>query len=42
MIPPKSDDPDFISIWGDSEKLPTLADHIDRVVKDWQGDVPST
>lgn len=38
--PPKSDDPDFIRIWGDAEKLPTLADHIDRVVKDWQGEAP--
>jgi DNA helicase HerA-like ATPase len=36
--PPKSDDPDFISTWGDETKLAALADHIDRVVKDWQGD----
>ncbi len=36
--PPKSDDPDFISTWGDETKLAALPDHIDRVVKDWQGD----
>lgn len=35
--PPKSDDPDFISTWGDETKLAALPDHIDRVVKDWQG-----
>lgn len=39
--PPKSDDPDFMSTWGDAEKLSGLADHIDRVVADWQGDAPS-
>lgn len=37
--PPKSDDPDFISTWGDAKKLAGLADHIDHVVKDWQGDL---
>lgn len=36
--PPKSDDPDFISTWRDAEKLTELPDHIDRVVKDWQGE----
>ncbi|MGX6403888.1 ATP-binding protein [Dermabacter hominis] len=36
--PPKSDDPDFISTWGDADKLKELPDHIDRVVKDWQGE----
>lgn len=36
--PPKSDDPDFISTWGDETKLAALPEHIDRVVKDWQGD----
>lgn len=40
--PPKSDDPDFITIWGDAGRLPLLAEHIDRVVEDWQGDAPST
>ena len=39
--PPKSDDPDFISTWSDRGKLATLADHIDRVVENWQGDVSS-
>lgn len=38
--PPKSDDPDFISTWGDADKLADLPDHIDRVVRDWQGDLP--
>lgn len=37
--PPKSDDPNFISTWGDADKLADLPDHIDRVVKDWQGDL---
>lgn len=40
--PPKSDDPDFIKIWGETEKLSTLANHIDRVVKGWQGEAPAT
>lgn len=40
--PPKSDDPDFIRIWGDNATLSTLADHIDRVVKGWQGEAPAT
>lgn len=39
--PPKSDDPDFMSTWGDGEKLSGLAGHIDQVVKDWQGHPPS-
>lgn len=38
--PPKSDDPDFMSTWGDADKLSGLPDHIDRVVEDWQGDAP--
>lgn len=36
--PPKSDDPDFISIWRDAEKLKSLPKHIDRLVADWQGE----
>jgi hypothetical protein len=39
--PPKSDDPDFISTWGNAEKLSELAGHIDRVIEEWQGDAPS-
>lgn len=35
--PPRSDDPDFISTWGNAKKLSHLADHIDRVVAGWQG-----
>lgn len=38
--PPKSNDPNFISVWGDADKLVGLSDHIDRVVKDWQGQRP--
>lgn len=38
--PPKSDDPNFISTWGDADRLSTLPQHIDRVVEDWQGDLP--
>lgn len=38
--PPKSDDPNFISTWRDADKLADLPDHIDRIVKDWQGDLP--
>lgn len=38
--PPKSDDPDFINTWGNADKLADLPGHIDRVVKDWQGDLP--
>ena len=38
--PPKSDDPNFISTWRDADKLADLPGHIDRVVKDWQGDLP--
>lgn len=38
--PPKSDDPNFINTWNDGDKLLTLSDHIDRVVADWQGDLP--
>ena len=37
--PPKSDDPNFINTWSDADKLAALPDHIDRVVKDWQGDL---
>ena len=39
--PPKSDDPKFIDIWSDAQRLATLPDHIDTVVRDWQGDVGS-
>jgi energy-coupling factor transporter ATP-binding protein EcfA2 len=35
--PPKSDDPNFIDTWSDADKLAALPDHIDRVVRDWQG-----
>lgn len=38
--PPKSDDPNFIKTWSDASKLADLPDHIDRVVKDWQGNLP--
>ena len=38
--PPKSDDPKFIDIWNDSSKLDTLPEHIDNVVRDWQGELP--
>lgn len=38
--PPKSNDPDFISTWSDPDKLANLSDHIDRIAKDWQGDLP--
>lgn len=38
--PPKSDDPDFIESWSNAEKLAGLSVHIDRVVDEWQGDVP--
>lgn len=38
--PPKSDDPNFINTWSDADRLDALPDHIDRVVKDWQGDLP--
>jgi hypothetical protein len=40
--PPKSDDPDFISAWGDERKLADLPNHIDRVVRPWQGEVVSS
>ena len=36
--PPKSDDPDYMTTWGDETKLAALPDHIDRVVNDWQSD----
>lgn len=36
--PPKSDDPDFIGTWKDADRLVGLPNHIDRVVKDWQGE----
>lgn len=38
--PPKSNDPNFIDTWSDAGKLADLPEHIDRLVKDWQGDVP--
>lgn len=38
--PPKSHDPDFIGTWCDTDKLATLAGHIDAVVADWQGGGP--
>lgn len=38
--PPKSDDPNFINTWADASKLADLPVHIDRVVRDWQGDLP--
>ena len=38
--PPRSNDPNFINTWGDADKLADLPDHIDRVVKGWQGDIP--
>ena len=38
--PPKSDDPKFIDIWSDAQKLATLPDHIDTVVREWQGALP--
>jgi DNA helicase HerA-like ATPase len=38
--PPKSDDPNFIRTWGDADKLADPPSHIDRVVRDWQGDLP--
>lgn len=37
--PPKSDDPNFINTWGNTDKLADLSGHIDRVVRDWQGDL---
>ena len=37
--PPKSNDPDFISVWQDKAKLQTLSTHIDKVVAGWQGPV---
>ncbi|WP_165821047.1 ATP-binding protein [Nocardioides gansuensis] len=39
--PPKSDDPNFIETWSDAGKLADLPTHIDRVVEDWQGDLPT-
>lgn len=38
--PPRSDDPNFVSRWRDADKLADLPGHIDRVVKEWQGDLP--
>lgn len=38
--PPKSDDPNFIDIWSDARRLDSLPNHIDKVVRDWQGDLP--
>ncbi len=38
--PPKSDDPNFIATWNDAGKLADLPGHIDRIVKEWQGELP--
>lgn len=38
--PPKSDDPKFIDIWSKAQKLATLPEHIDNVVREWQGGLP--
>ncbi|WP_172641596.1 ATP-binding protein [Microlunatus phosphovorus] len=38
--PPKSDDPKFIDIWSDAQKLAALPEHIDNVVREWQGNLP--
>jgi len=35
--PPKSDDPKFIDVWSDVGRLATLSNHIDAVVREWQG-----
>lgn len=40
--PPKSDDPNFIDTWADSDKLADLPGHIDRVVAEWQGELPGS
>lgn len=40
--PPKSDDPNFIDTWADSGKLADLPGHIDRVVAEWQGELPGS
>ncbi|WP_082369404.1 ATP-binding protein [Arthrobacter sp. ERGS1:01] len=37
LDPPKSNDPDFMSIWGDATQLERLSDHIDKMVSVWQG-----
>lgn len=36
--PPMSNDPNFIRTWRDAASLETLSDHIDRVVRGWQGE----
>lgn len=38
--PPKSDDPNFIDTWADAGKLAGLPHHIDRIVGEWQGELP--
>ena len=38
--PPKSQDPNFIDIWTDAVRLDSLPEHIDKVVRGWQGDLP--
>lgn len=35
--PPKSNDPDFMESWSDSERRKNLPTHIDNVVAAWQG-----
>lgn len=37
MDAPKSNDPDFMTTWADSDKLEELPAHIDRVVQRWLG-----
>jgi hypothetical protein len=38
--PPEGNDPNFINTWSDADKLAELPEHINSVVKDWQGDLP--
>jgi DNA helicase HerA-like ATPase len=40
--PPKSDDPKFINTWSYADRLDSLPEHIDRVVKDWRATYRST
>lgn len=35
--PPRSNDPDFMRVWGDASGREALVQHIDRVVTGWQG-----
>ncbi|MEN2739665.1 DUF87 domain-containing protein [Microbacterium sp. X-17] len=37
LVPPKSNDPDFMSSWTDPHNLERLPKHIDDVVAGWQG-----